>query len=73
MRTPWVTAAGARPGTPPRAPAADEEQQTDGEYQTGKTEDTLSRTSFAADALPLHDPWPGPDQFAAWLEGAWIE
>lgn len=65
----WVTAAGARAGTPPRAPATDEEQWTDVGYQIEKTEDALSRTYFAADALPVHNPWLGPDQFAAWLGG----
>jgi hypothetical protein len=73
----WVTVAGgraearpgARPGSSPRVPATDEEQWTDVEYQIEKTEDALSRTYFAADALPIHNPWLGPDQFAAWLGG----
>jgi hypothetical protein len=65
----WVIAAGARPGRPPRAPATDEEQWTDVGYQIEKTEDALARTHFAADALPVHNPWLGPDQFAAWLGG----
>jgi hypothetical protein len=65
----WVTVAGARPGSPPRAPATDEEQWCDVAYQIAKTEDALSRTYFAADALPVHNPWLGPDQFAAWLGG----
>jgi len=65
----WVTVAGARPGTPPRAPATDEQQWTDVAYQIEKTEDALSRTYFTADALPTHNPWLGPDQFAAWLGG----
>lgn len=65
----WVTVPGARPGTPPAAPATDEEQWTDVQYQIEKTEDALSRAYFAADALPIHNPWLGPDQFAAWLGG----
>jgi len=65
----WVTAPGARPGNPPAAPATDEEQWTDVDYQIEKTEDALSRTYFAADALPIHNPWLGPDQCAAWLGG----
>jgi hypothetical protein len=31
------------------------------------TEDSLSRTHFAGDALPVFAPWLGPDQFAAWI------
>jgi hypothetical protein len=27
----------------------------------------LARTYFAGDALPVYNPWLGPDQFAAWL------
>jgi hypothetical protein len=34
-----------------------------------KAEDALSRTYFAADALPVYAPWLGPDQFASWLGG----
>ncbi len=66
----WVTVAGARPGTPPPAPPTEELQWTDAEYQMAKAEDALSRTYFAADALPVHNPWLGPDQFAAWLGGS---
>src|SRR5258706_6347814 len=65
----WVTVGGARPGTPPRAPETDEQQWTDVGYQMAKAEDALSRTYFAADALPLYNPWLGPDQLAAWLGG----
>ena len=65
----WVTAAGARLGNSPTAPATDEEQWTNVDYQIAKTEDALSRTYFAGDALPIHNPWLGPDQFAAWLGG----
>ena len=32
-----------------------------------KAEDALSRTHYAADALPIYTPWLGPDQFSAWL------
>jgi len=65
----WVTVAGAHPGTPPEAPPTDEAQWTDVEYQIAKAEDSLSRTRYAADALPVHNPWLGPDQFTAWLGG----
>jgi hypothetical protein len=65
----WVTVAGARPGTPPRGPATDEQQWTDVDYQVAKAEDALSRTYYAGDALPIYAPWLGPDQFAAFLGG----
>ena len=66
----WVTSAGAVPGTPPKAPPTDEEQWMDVGYQIEKTEYTLSHSYFAGDALPIHNPWLGPDQFAAWLGGS---
>jgi hypothetical protein len=66
----WLTVPGATRGTPPPAPPTDELQWTDVAYQMDKTEDALSRTYFAADALPIHNPWLGPDQFAAWLGGS---
>ncbi len=65
----WVTVAGARPGMPPRAPATDEQQWTDVQYLVEKAEDSLARTYFAGDALPIYAPWLGPDQFAAFLGG----
>jgi hypothetical protein len=63
----WLTVPDARPGRPPTPPATDEEQWTDVDYLMAKAEDTLSRTHYAADALPTHTPWLGPDQFSAWL------
>ncbi len=67
----WVTVPGAINGVPPpRIPATDEEQWTDVDYQIAKTEYELSHTYFASDALPIHNPWLGPDQFAAWLGGS---
>jgi hypothetical protein len=70
----WVTAPGARPDASsspaPTAPPTDEEQWTDVDYQIAKTEHALSRTYFGGDALPIHNPWLGPDQFAAWLGGS---
>ena len=65
----WVSVAGAKPGTPPDAPSTDEAQWTDVGYQMAKAEDALSRSYFAADALPVYSPWLGPDQFAAWCGG----
>jgi 5-methyltetrahydrofolate--homocysteine methyltransferase len=63
----WLTVPGAVPGTPPAAPATDEQQWTDVDYQMARAEDALSRTHYAADALPVYNPWLGPDQFSAWL------
>jgi hypothetical protein len=37
------------------------------DYLMEATECDLSRTYYAGDALPVYDPWLGPDQFAAWL------
>jgi hypothetical protein len=34
-----------------------------------KAESDISRTAYYADALPIHNPWLGPDQFSAWLGG----
>jgi hypothetical protein len=65
----WVTVPGARPGPPPAAPPTDEQQWTDVGYQMAKAEDSLSRAYYAADALPVYNPWLGPDQFAAWMGG----
>jgi hypothetical protein len=65
----WITVPNAAAGTPPHAPPTDEEQWTDVDYVIAKTEDALSRTHYAGDALPVFNPWLGPDQFAAWLGG----
>ena len=63
----WVTSPNARPGRDLPAPADDEHLWTDVDYAIAATEDRLARTHYAGDALPFHDPWFGPDQFAAWL------
>jgi hypothetical protein len=63
----WITVPQAKPGRPPKEPATDEELWTDVEYVLAKAEHDLSRTYFAGDSLPVHHPWLGPDQFAAWL------
>ena len=65
----WVTVPNAVPGTPPTEPETDEQQWTDVGYLMAKAEDALSRTHYAADALPIYNPWLGPDQFSAWLGG----
>jgi hypothetical protein len=63
----WVVVPSAKAGTPPPEPATDDELWTDVEYVMAKVEHDLSRTYFAGDSLPVHNPWLGPDQFAAWL------
>ena len=63
----WITVPNAKPGTPPTEPATEDALWTDVEYVLAKAEHDLSRTYFAGDALPVFNPWLGPDQFAAWL------
>jgi hypothetical protein len=63
----WITVPNAKPGTPPAEPATEDGLWTDVEYVLAKAEHDLSRTYFAGDALPVFNPWLGPDQFAAWL------
>lgn len=64
----WITVPNAKPGTPPPTePSTDDALWTDVEYVLAKAEHDLSRTYFAGDALPVMNPWLGPDQFAAWL------
>jgi hypothetical protein len=63
----WITVPQAKPGTPPGEPATEDALWTDVEYVMAKAEHDLSRTYFAGDALPVYNPWLGPDQFAAWL------
>jgi hypothetical protein len=65
----WVTVPDAVPGTPPVPPPTDEKQWTDADYQMEKAEDSLARTAYFGDALPVYGPWLGPDQAAAWLGG----
>ncbi len=63
----WVTVANAKPGIAPAAPPTDEAAWTNSEYLLAKAEHDLSHSYFAGDALPVHHPWLGPDQFASWL------
>lgn len=63
----WITSPEARPGRPPAEPATEEELWTDVEYVVAAAEHSLGRTHYAGDALPVHNPWLGPDQVAAWL------
>jgi hypothetical protein len=63
----WITAPNAKKGKPVPEPANEEEIWTDVEYVMESTEDQLGRTYYAGDALPVFNPWLGPDQFSAWL------
>jgi hypothetical protein len=63
----WITVPNAKPGTSPIKPDEEEKLWTDVDYYITAAEDELSRTYYAGDALPVHNPWLGPDQFAAWL------
>jgi hypothetical protein len=63
----WVTVPDAKPGEPPPEPAGDEQLWTDVGYVIEAAEYSLSHTYYAGDALPMHNPWLGPDQVAAWL------
>lgn len=66
----WVTVPGALwPGPAPARPETDEAQWTDVDYQMAKAEHSLAGTAWFADALPVYNPWLGPDQFSAWLGG----
>jgi hypothetical protein len=61
----WITA--PLPGTPPAEPSSEEALWTDVDYVLDNAEYQLSHTHFTGDALPVHNPWLGPDQAAAWL------
>ena len=63
----WVTVPFAYDGNSPPEPDRDEKMWTDVEYYVKAMEDSLSRTHYAGDALPVCHPWLGPDQVAGWL------
>ena len=65
----WLTVPGAKPaaGPAPREPEPEERLWTEVDYVLAAAGHELSRTHYAGDALPVHNPWLGPDQFAAWL------
>ena len=63
----WITAPDALPGSPPPEPSVEEALWTDVDYVLDSAEYQLAHTWFAGDALPVHNPWLGPDQVAAWL------
>jgi hypothetical protein len=65
----WITVPDGvdSPVTEPEEPAVEEEMWTDVAYVIAAAEHSLSRSYYAGDALPVYNPWLGPDQFAAWL------
>jgi len=63
----WVTAPKAGPGQPPGEPDREEEIWTDVDYVIASAEYQLAGTYYAGDALPVYNPWLGPDQVAGWL------
>lgn len=63
----WITAPGPMRGGAPKQPPTEDGLWTDVEYVLAKAEFDLAHTHFAGDALPVHHPWLGPDQFSAWL------
>jgi len=63
----WITVPNALPGRPPDEPPSEEALWTDVGYVLDSAEYQLSHTYYAGDALPVHNPWLGPDQVAAWL------
>jgi len=63
----WVTVPDAKPGKSVPEPDEEEKMWTDVDYVIASAEDQLSRTYYTGDALPVFNPWLGPDQFAAWL------
>ncbi|MBN1837919.1 MAG: hypothetical protein JW820_18825 [Spirochaetales bacterium] len=65
----WVTAPDMVPSPVPQPeePGVEAEMWTDVEYVMTAAEYDLSRTYYAGDALPVYNPWLGPDQVAAWL------
>jgi hypothetical protein len=66
----WVMVSEGRPEAAPTAPPApplEADEWTDVGYVMAKAESDIARTAYLADALPVHNPWLGPDQFAAWL------
>ena len=62
----WIT---APPAQTIAKPARDADLWLDTDYVTALAEDRLSRTHYVADALPIHHPWLGPNEVAAWLGG----
>lgn len=63
----WVIAPNARHGQSIAEPDEEEKMWTDVDYVISAAEYQLCRTYYAGDALPVFNPWLGPDQFAGWL------
>ncbi len=67
----WATAPdavrGEAPGKAPAPPPAEADEWTDLGYVMDKAEHDIAHTCHEGDAIPMHNPWLGPDQAAAWL------
>ena len=64
----WIIAENAKNNPAQIAQLEDRnEEWTNVDYAIEAAENRLARTYYAGDALPVYNPWLGPDQFAAWL------
>jgi hypothetical protein len=64
----WITAPDTNGTVPKLSDSSDiNEKWTNVDLAIAHAENDLARTYFAGDALPVFNPWFGPDQFAAWL------
>jgi len=63
----WITAPDGKPARAITPPSNENDLWLDTDYVMDVAEDSLSRTHYVADALPVQVPWLGPDQFAAWI------
>jgi len=64
----WITAPDANKAVPKLPDPSDiNEKWTNVDLAIAHAENELARTYFGGDALPVYNPWFGPDQFAAWL------
>lgn len=66
----WMVVPDAHPRAPLAPPATPEQAMTDIDYVVAAIDDYHARAHFAVDAIPIHNPWLGPDQFAGWLGAA---
>jgi hypothetical protein len=64
----WIIAPDANKAVSKLADPSDiNEKWTNVDLAIAHAENDLARTYFAGDALPVFNPWLGPNQFAAWL------
>ncbi|MEW5816525.1 MAG: hypothetical protein AB1798_14175 [Spirochaetota bacterium] len=64
----WITAPNSKKNPPALKDPADlNEKWTNIDLAMAFAENDLARTHYAGDALPVFNPWLGPDQLGAWL------